>query len=65
MLHRAGDFEEWQLAEVARKYIPLYLKKGDGVCYVPYIDDPTGEKKFIKYAWLNEQWVYVDNSQGS
>jgi hypothetical protein len=65
MLHRSGDFEEWQLAEVAKRDIPFYLKKGNTVCYVPYIDDPTGEKKFIKYVWLNEQWIYADNSQFS
>ncbi len=61
MLHRSADFEEWQLADYARQYIPLY-KRGQ-VCFVPYIDDPTGEKKFVKFVWLNEQWVYVDNSQ--
>lgn len=61
MLHRDGDFEEWQLAEVARRYIPLY-QKGE-VAYVPYIDDPTGEKKFVKYVLVDGIWLYVDNSQ--
>jgi hypothetical protein len=64
MLHRDGFFEEWQLTEVARKDIPFYLKNPDDkVVYVPYKDIPSGEKKYIKYTWLNEQWVYVDNSQ--
>lgn len=65
MLHRLGDFEEWQLAEAGKEYIVFYVKKGNTVCYVPYIDDPSGEMKFIKYVFLNNQWIYVDNSQFS
>jgi hypothetical protein len=66
MLYREGDFEEWKLAEAAQKYIPDYLKnEDDTVCYVPYKDVPTRTVKYIKFALLNGQWVYVDNSQGS
>ncbi len=63
MLKRSGDFEEWQLADLIKQgpYIDLY-KRGE-ICFVPYLDLPTGEKKFVKFVWLNEQWVYVDNSQ--
>jgi hypothetical protein len=65
MLHRDGDFEEWQLAEMARNYIPLYLKKKDDkVCFVEYRDVPSGKNKFIKFVYEEAiGWVYVDNSQ--
>lgn len=64
MLHRDGSFEEWQLAEVARKDIPFYLKNPDDkVVYVPYKDIPSGEKKYIKYGLVDGKWLYMDNSQ--
>lgn len=65
MIHRAGDFEEWQLADYVLKsgLVQLYAK-GE-VSYVPYKDLPSGEVKHVKFAWLNDQWVYVDNSQNS
>lgn len=63
MLHRDGTFDEWQLAEAARKYIPIYVKDHDTTCLVPYKDLPTGEIKFVQFEYLNQQWVYVDNDQ--
>jgi hypothetical protein len=67
MLYRDNDFEEWQLAEKARAYIPLYLKrKDDRVCYVDYKDVPTGTIKQIKFVYEEATgWMYVDNSQHS
>jgi hypothetical protein len=51
MLHRDGDFEEWQLAEIAKGYIPLYLRNPDDkVCYVEYKDVPSGKIKHIKFV---------------
>lgn len=67
MLTRAGDFEEWQLAEQikAGPYIRIYAR--GNVAYVPYFDLPSGEKKFVKFIKLGlgekDVWVYVDNSQ--
>jgi hypothetical protein len=65
MLHWDGDFEEWQLAELAQSYIKLYLKRpGDQVCYVPYKDVPSSSVKHIKFVYEEAiGWVYVDNSQ--
>jgi hypothetical protein len=64
MLHLLGEFEEWQLAELARRDIPFYVKAGEDVCFVPYIDDLDGRKrKYIKFQLLAGQWVYVDNNQ--
>jgi hypothetical protein len=66
MLTFAGQFDEWEVAEAAQEYIKWYLKKNDDtVCYVPYMDGNVGEKKFIKFALLNGQWVYIDNSQNA
>lgn len=66
MLHRDEDFEEWELAEAAKEYIPMYLRKPDDkVCYVPYKDVPSGEVKHVKFVFINDQWVYADNSQFS
>jgi hypothetical protein len=67
MLHRDGDFEEWQLARVAKSYIPVYLKnEGDKVCYVPYKDVPSGKVKYIKYIYEDAAgWIYADNSQNA
>jgi hypothetical protein len=65
MIRREGDFEEWELAESAFRFIPLYLReKDDQIFYIPYLDVPSGEKKHIKYAFEPAiGWVYVDNSQ--
>lgn len=63
MLTFQGRFNEWEVAESAKDYIKWYLKAGDQVCYVPYMDGNEGKKKFIKFALLNDQWVYIDNSQ--
>lgn len=67
MLHRDEDFEEWQLAELARDYIPMYLRKPDDkVCYVEYKDVPTNSIKHVKFVYEEAVgWVYVDNSQHS
>jgi hypothetical protein len=66
MLHRDEDFQEWQLAEAAKEYIPLYLRNPeDRVCYVEYRDVPTNSIKHVKFVYLNDQWVYADNSQFS
>lgn len=64
MLTLIGGFDEESLAEAAREYIPIYLKrKDDQMCYVPYRDGNTGTIKHIKFAKLNDQWIYIDNSQ--
>lgn len=66
MLHFIGDFKEYAVAEQCRRYIPLYLKrKDDAVCFVPYNDDNLQKVRYIKYALLNGEWCYVDNSQES
>lgn len=61
MLHRTGEFDELHLAEEARKYIGMY-RRGE-VCYVPYMDLPSNKKKYVKFILVNNQWVYVGNSQ--
>jgi hypothetical protein len=65
MLHRDGDFEQWELADAARSYIEIFLKKPDDkICYVPYKDVPSGKVKHIKFVYEESLgWVYVDNSQ--
>lgn len=65
MLHLLQGWEEYDLSERAKGYIRLYANPGDTVCYVPYIDDQDGKKKHVKFAYLNDQWVYIDNSQNS
>lgn len=66
MLHRSGDFSEEQLAEVAKSYIPIFLRhENDGVCYVPYYDDDDKKEKAVKFVKVLGQWVYADNSQFS
>jgi hypothetical protein len=66
MLHFKGDFEQYQVAKACKKYIPLFLKKkGDQLCYVPYWDDNQAKKRYIKFALLAGEWIYVDNSQES
>lgn len=66
MLHRDQDFDEDQLADAAREYILLHLRKEtDTVCYVPYKDVPSGEVKHVKFVKILNQWVYADNSQFS
>ena len=67
MLHRDGEFEEWNLAAHARKYIPLYLKKKDDkVVYIPYRDVPSDSVKYVKYVYEEAiGWVYLGTSQYS
>lgn len=67
MIKRNGEWEEEQLAKFVqdRGYIDLYARKGDRVVYVPYKDLPTKTVKHIKFVYLNNQWIYVDNSQFS
>lgn len=64
MLHRAGEYSERQLAEVAKGYIPIFLRNADDeVCYVPYYDDDDMVEKNVKFVKVLSQWVYVGNSQ--
>lgn len=65
MLHLLAGYDEWQIAEAARRYISLYAKPGDTVCYVPYVDDLRREQKAVKFVYINDQWIYADNSHES
>lgn len=66
MLHFIGDFNEYDLSDRLRKYIPLFLKKkDDAVCYVPYMDDNLRKQRYVKFVQLAGEWVYADNSQES
>lgn len=66
MIHRSGDFEEWQLAEFmqANGYIETYARPGQTVVKIPYLDEPTGKKKYVEFQWFDGPgWVYTDNNQ--
>lgn len=66
MLHRSGDFSERELAQVAKSYIPLFLRKAeDEICFVPYYDDDDRKEKSVKFVKVLSQWVYTENSQFS
>lgn len=67
MLHRDEDFEEWELAEIAKDYIQLHLRNPDDkICFVPYKDIPSGQTKHVKFVYEEATgWMYVDNSQHS
>lgn len=57
MLHRAGPFDEEQLIEALKSYLPLYGKEEKEECLIPYVD--TGVRMVAVFIWLAGQWVYV------
>ena len=63
MLHLPKGSKEYELAEQAFMYIDMYLKNpGETVCYVPYVDDMSGETKQVKFELINGQWIFVENN---
>lgn len=39
MLHFIGWPTEFEIADAARKYIPIYQKPGQDTVYIPFCDD--------------------------
>ena len=60
MLHYLGDAMAMELGHAAKRYLQLYAKKGADTAFVPFVDIDKGKKRYVKFMWLNEQWVYVD-----
>jgi hypothetical protein len=60
MLHYAGDIEAHELGEKGKFYLQLYARAGEPFAYVPFKDLERGRKRYIKYEWMLDQWVYVD-----
>jgi hypothetical protein len=61
MLVRKGPFNEDELVEACKRYLPIYGRKDGSVCEVPYRDgDQGGKICFCRFTWLAEQWVFTD-----
>lgn len=60
MLTYHGKFDEQEVADAARLYLPLYGVKEREMAEVPFKNGDTGEKRFIQFMWLAGQWVFVD-----
>jgi hypothetical protein len=64
MLTRGGPFDEYELAEKAKEYIPLYTTapsmKNIEECFIPYREASTGKVNYVVFTWLAGQWVYTD-----
>jgi len=61
MLVRKVPFDEDQLVEACKAYLPVYGKKENSVCEVPYRDGDQGGRIFLaKFVWLAEQWVFTE-----
>lgn len=60
MLHYLGDQLALELGDAAKKYIPLYSKKGEEICKVAFFDLQKKKKRFVKFQLLMENWVFVD-----
>jgi len=62
MLTRYGqEFNEEELRDAAKEYIPLYGRKIKGVCTVPFKDMEQGGKVFyLKFQWMAGNWVFLD-----
>ena len=57
MLHRSGPFDEEELIEALKGYLPLYGKKEKEECLIPYKDSDI--TMMAVFVWLAGQWVYV------
>ena len=64
MLTYDGPFNEYELAEKAKEYIPLYTSspsmKDKEECQIPYRKASTGKVNYVVFTWLASQWVYTD-----
>ena len=60
MLHYTGDITALQLGQRAKEYLWMYGKQGSEFAYVPFMDLEKGRKRFVKFQWLADQWVFVD-----
>lgn len=60
MLQYFGDITAFELGQMAKDYLMLYAKDGSDAAFVPYYDLKLKKKRFVKFMWLNEQFVYVD-----
>ena len=61
MLVRKWPFNEEELVEACRTYLPWRGRKEDSICEVPYRDGDLGGKVFfVVFTWLAEQWVFTE-----
>lgn len=61
MLHRAGPFDEEQLIDALKKYLPMYGEKEKEEYMVPYNDSSI--RMVAVFIWLSGQWVYVKSRE--
>ncbi len=62
MLHYGGNITAMELAMLAKGYIWMYLKAGESVVLVPYVDLVEGRKRFVRFEKIAgvSDWVFVD-----
>ena len=59
MLNRIGHFDEEELIDALKKYIPEYEKAGKEVCEIPFRDLDKGKVFYGVFSWLAQQWVFT------
>lgn len=60
MLTRLGQFDEEDLVDAAKFYLPLYGKFEKEVCKVPFKDLDESTIRYVVFTWLANQWVFTD-----
>jgi len=65
MLHYHGDQLALELGEAAKEYIKLYMEVNCEYVFVPFFDLSKNKRRFVKFTWLNDQWVFVDLVEAS
>ena len=59
MLTYLGKYNEKQIAEAAKAYLPLYGKQENEVCKVPF-KKQGGKVRYVQFTWLAQNWVFTD-----
>ena len=59
-LGQEGKFSEEDLAEAAKKYLPLYGRHEKDECKVPWKYESEDEVHYVVFCWMAGQWIFVD-----
>jgi hypothetical protein len=57
-LHKNNALAIGQLADKAKKKIPLYETKGATVVRVPFHDFTTKKERFLEFYWRDHDWGF-------
>ena len=60
MILKTKKDDELKLRKEAKESIKIYAKPEDTICYIPYLDVPLAQIKYVKFVLVHNKWVVAE-----